>query len=317
MKILAINIPNLDLSYFAKRGFGIEVEHITISEKFPLKHLYEVKDGSGQMVKLYTPDVHNYLDAKYTKYEYAGILVGYNSSDYGSELKNTGGYTYWQPLKCGTFWATVRDGQTSYAVHEMHHIICDIINIKLGNRTPIDFMDETPTGQGWLPYYKDSTPDDPESNHAKTWENIIPWIPKLQAIKYDTMPSVTLKRAYNNDFQQLGDLSIGSFNCKTLERPWRNNQANISCIPTGTYQVKYTFSWKFMKYTYEILNVPDRKGIRIHSGNYFFDIEGCIILGAKYGDLNHDSSADILESSKTIAEFEKYMGKKDFILTIR
>ena len=134
--------------------------------------------------------------------------------------------------------------------------------------------------------------------------------------KIDTKPTVTLERFSDNNIEALGDLSFNSFTCQTLERPWKNNQKNISCIPIGTYQVKYTFSSKFLKYTYEVLNVPNRSGIRIHSGNYFFDIEGCILLGDSYSDINKDGQKDVLNSRVTIKKFEDLMQKRPFTLKI-
>jgi len=71
-----------------------------------------------------------------------------------------------------------------------------------------------------------------------------------------------------------------------------------------------------MKYTYEVLNVPNRAGIRFHGGNFFFDIEGCIILGDKYGDINHDKWADLMNSKVTLKAFEDYMQRKPFKLEI-
>lgn len=132
-----------------------------------------------------------------------------------------------------------------------------------------------------------------------------------------TIPTVSLVRAYHDNNQQLGDLFVGSFKAKTLERPWVNNYKNISCIPIGTYQVVWSFSPRLLRYTYEIINVPNRSGIRIHPGNFFFSIDGCILLGDSYGDLNHDSSADILNSTVTLKKFEDFMGRKPFILNIK
>lgn len=131
-----------------------------------------------------------------------------------------------------------------------------------------------------------------------------------------SMPIVTLTRRWDNGVQTLGELTTEGFNCKTLERPWRNNKNNISCIPKGEYLVKWTWSPKFMRYTYELQRVPNRTGIRIHKGNYFFSVEGCILLGDKYGDLNGDPNADILNSTATIKKFEEVMGKRDFLLRV-
>jgi hypothetical protein len=137
----------------------------------------------------------------------------------------------------------------------------------------------------------------------------------LQEFK-DTKPVVILKR---NDYQLkqvLGTLTYGDFSCKTLERPWKNNQPNVSCIPTGTYQVEWTFSPKFARYTYEIKNVPGRTGIRIHTGNYFYQIQGCILPGTSYSDIDKDGAVDIINSKITLAKFESLMNKQSFTLQI-
>jgi uncharacterized protein YcbK (DUF882 family) len=181
MKLLIINAPNIDLSYFSKRGLTFEVEHKTITQKFPLKFLYYITNQSGQSVPLYTPDVHNYLEANF-KEKYAGIIVGYSASDYGSELNNTGGYAYHTPLSSGAFWATVRDGNSVYAIHELHHILCNIINLRLGDKVPKDFMDWTLINGEWKPYWKNETPEDPDSNHGRTWANIVPFLPRMEAL---------------------------------------------------------------------------------------------------------------------------------------
>lgn len=107
------------------------------------------------------------------------------------------------------------------------------------------------------------------------------------------------------------------FQCRTLEKSWKNNLPNISAIPKGTYNCVWSFSPKFLKYTYLLQNTSPRYGIRIHSGNYFFDIQGCILLGDSYSDINRDGHTDVLNSRKTITEFERIMGKKDFTLIIK
>lgn len=127
---------------------------------------------------------------------------------------------------------------------------------------------------------------------------------------------VTLTRDTYGKDETLGSLNVGNFRCKTLERPWKNNQKNISCIPEGEYRCKWTFSPKFMRYTYEVQGVPNRSGIRIHKGNYFYDIQGCILLGDGYSDLNKDGTVDIINSTKIIKDFETLMGGQDFILKI-
>ena len=49
-------------------------------------------------------------------------------------------------------------------------------------------------------------------------------------------------------------------------------------IPAGTYPVERTFSRKFHKFLPEILDVPDRYGIRMHRGTKPEHSQGCILL---------------------------------------
>lgn len=168
----------------------------------------------------------------------------------------------------------------------------------------------------WMPYYKNNyLLPDADSNFNQTWKGISPFLERLNGKPTNTL--VTLKRFSDDGKQALGDLSYGSFNCKTLERSYKNNQPNISAIPTGVYEVKWTFSPRFMRYTYEVQNVPNRSGIRLHASNYWFSLNGCIALGDSYGNLNGDKQADLLNSKKTLTQFEQIMGKKPFTLIIR
>ena len=153
------------------------------------------------------------------------------------------------------------------------------------------------------------------------WSNKQPheWYLHLLSKFVSTSPIASIKRYYQTKettgvlTAQNGNLT---FACKSLELPWLNNQHDISCIPSGTYQVKWTFSLKFFKYTYEILNVPNRSGIRIHSGNYYNDLLGCIALGDSFADLNKDGLPDVANSRKTIDLFNNFFNKQPFTLYI-
>lgn len=133
----------------------------------------------------------------------------------------------------------------------------------------------------------------------------------------NVLPQVVITRSSDDGVQTLGDLSIDTFSCKTLERPWKNNAVNVSCIPKGTYHVKWTFSLSHLGWTYQLQNVPGRAGIRIHVANYYFDLEGCIGLGDSFETINSDKEIDLKNSRLTINAFVAKMGKKDFMLTIK
>ncbi len=64
----------------------------------------------------------------------------------------------------------------------------------------------------------------------------------------------------------------------TLEEPWKDNQREISCIPTGTYKLKEHDGTHF-KDVWEVCNVPNRTAILIHAGNTIKDTRGCILVG--------------------------------------
>lgn len=130
------------------------------------------------------------------------------------------------------------------------------------------------------------------------------------------MKTIRIKRENDDGVQTLGTLMMPGFSCKTLERPWKENKTGISCIPKGLYEARWTFSPKLVRYTYEVIKVPSRSGIRIHPGNYFFDIEGCILLGTGYGDINQDGYVDLLNSTATMKKFETLLAKKSFKLEI-
>lgn len=54
-------------------------------------------------------------------------------------------------------------------------------------------------------------------------------------------------------------------------------------IPSGRYLVKVSYSPKLRRFTPEIV-VPNRTGIRIHSGNTIADTRGCILVGMSGSD---------------------------------
>jgi len=67
----------------------------------------------------------------------------------------------------------------------------------------------------------------------------------------------------------------------TLERPWADNQQNISCIPPGRYRCERVRSPKF-GWTFEVKHVPDRTHVLFHSGNTTEDTHGCILVGEEF-----------------------------------
>lgn len=94
---------------------------------------------------------------------------------------------------------------------------------------------------------------------------------------------------------------------KSLERGWRNNQNNISCVPEGTYTLKLEYSPKFKKDLWELYGVPNRSEIKFHAANYWKQLDGCIALGNKHLDIDGDGDPDVTSSRITMKKFHDSM----------
>jgi len=86
-----------------------------------------------------------------------------------------------------------------------------------------------------------------------------------------------------SDKSTIGELFLnGERMCDTLENPWLDNQQNISCIPAGIYDVRLRLARESASRDYLHLlvkDVPNRKYILFHRGNFPKDTSGCILVG--------------------------------------
>lgn len=130
------------------------------------------------------------------------------------------------------------------------------------------------------------------------------------------MKSMLLKRFAINDDGTFGVLiDENDPFCLTVERPWLNNQKNISCIPDGTYTCKRVQSPKFGD-TFEVTGVPGRDEILFHRGNVSDDSHGCIILGHGLEIIKGKEGID--STGMEFLEFKKRTeGLDQFILAIK
>ena len=121
---------------------------------------------------------------------------------------------------------------------------------------------------------------------------------------------LTLKRIALRSTYTIGRLYIdGNYFCDTLEDTVRDLNKNgkfdngekkvyaKTAIPYGTYDIKWTYSPRFKKYTPQLMNVPSFEGIRIHAGNTSADTEGCLLLG------ENKQVGKVLNSRATINKF--------------
>lgn len=109
---------------------------------------------------------------------------------------------------------------------------------------------------------------------------------------------LTLKRSYHDE-KTTGVLTLpDGKELFTLERPWLNNTPFVSCIPEGLYIARRNQTGKHQ--WYELLDVPERTFIEIHTATRVNHLEGCIGLPS-------DADCDLLL---------EWFGDSDWILEI-
>lgn len=120
--------------------------------------------------------------------------------------------------------------------------------------------------------------------------------------------------------QTLGHLTLWDglekvFECVTLELPYEDNLTNVSCIPKGVYKVSPRYSDKYKNH-FILDNVPNRRYILIHHGNYNTDTKGCILIGSRFAQINGDTLLDITASRRTLANLLDSTKESGFELII-
>ena len=62
----------------------------------------------------------------------------------------------------------------------------------------------------------------------------------------------------------------------SIELPWKDNLAQVSCIPEGRYELVKRWSPKFNRHL-QVMNVSQRENILIHPANdAMHELKGCI-----------------------------------------
>lgn len=123
------------------------------------------------------------------------------------------------------------------------------------------------------------------------------------------MKTIKIVRDWQDANQTLGKCTVYDENNKplfsaiSLERGWRNNEKNVSCVPLGRYPLILEWSNRFKTELWELKNVPNRAECKFHSANYWYQLNGCIALGLKLKDLNADGYNDVTNSKNTMKAF--------------
>ena len=136
-----------------------------------------------------------------------------------------------------------------------------------------------------------------------------------------------LKRIARKEDYTIGHLMVdGKFFADTLEDTDRGLTQKMSlstllqkkihsktAIPTGRYQIVWTYSNHFGKSMPLLMNVPGYAGVRIHSGNSAKDTEGCILVGTWDGEKEDWISDSRIAFEKLMSLLQKAEDKKESI----
>lgn len=146
---------------------------------------------------------------------------------------------------------------------------------------------------------------------------------EITLIRHAYLPDVTL-----------GRLLVGDIDFCTLEEGWRPDPDGPggqrregalveSCIPDGIYQLRPHITERYPEGVWHLVNpnlgvyAPGtrpagqkwgRDAVLIHNGNTTKDIEGCILVGSRHGQLN--GMPAVLDSIPALKRLRELLGTK-------
>lgn len=99
------------------------------------------------------------------------------------------------------------------------------------------------------------------------------------------MREVVIARHGSTPWGTFGHLAVAGERFPTVELPWKGNQRNISCVPTGTYELvlgRHVSEDGSSYPCYELRDVPGRSNVEIHIGNHIRHLLGCVAIGTRF-----------------------------------
>jgi hypothetical protein len=123
---------------------------------------------------------------------------------------------------------------------------------------------------------------------------------KVHRFKQDEKQTLGVKTVFDEEGNPL-------FASMLLERGWLNNERNVSCIPSGVYDIELEYSDRFKMSLWEIKGVPNRSECKIHSSNFWYQLNGCMSPGTQAVHLDKDGYLDVTNSRHTLMQFMEAM----------
>jgi hypothetical protein len=144
------------------------------------------------------------------------------------------------------------------------------------------------------------------------------------------MRTLTLIRQPSIEQGTLGEFFEGEEHiCYTCERPWKDNEHGVSCIPIGSYiakrvslqehpHIRRIIQSATITTAFLLQDVPNRDGIFIHPGNVMTDSEGCILVGLYIGKNIKNGLPGVTSSQNTFNSFmARYDGEDELEVIIK
>jgi len=107
------------------------------------------------------------------------------------------------------------------------------------------------------------------------------------------------------------DLNNSIFRCFTLEDVERSVKIkHETAIPTGTYEIAFTYSPKFNRQVLMLLNVPNFDRIYLHEGSNIEHTSGCILVAQIRREDTIENSKPSIECLEKLAREAEKRGEK-------
>jgi len=106
-----------------------------------------------------------------------------------------------------------------------------------------------------------------------------------------------------------GELWANTYRFYTIEREWKDNQNNISCVPPGKYDLesfdstRFGRTWCLVNHSLGVYkyNTNGRFAILFHPANYATDLAGCIGVGK---DIMNNPKAGVTNSNAAFGKLK-------------
>lgn len=138
---------------------------------------------------------------------------------------------------------------------------------------------------------------------------------------------LTLERYGSTPYGTFGELTVEGETFYTVERPWKDNEKGVSCVPLGHYSMVWMPTTTpvpsmFRGHTWYLNGGTvtchhegaHRTRIAMHIGNVCTDVQGCIAIGKGLGYLSGKWA--VTASRDALKDIYRLVGGKNLTLDI-